>query len=251
MQFSTLALTALLGAFASAQTVHVVSVSTANNNSLVFTPDNIQVPAGDMVQFQFRAGNHSVAQSTFDAPCSPISQHTNQTGAFSGFMPVAASSSTGMIPTWTIMVANTNPMWFYCATGKHCQSGMVMVINENTAANATRSLTEFKKLASAATANVGPLEPPPRAATPTRATRAPAPRARAPRTRPPAAAPRPAPPSAPPAPPPSSSRLPLPCSWVLPWPLSCYKHVARWKKRVLWSSWGSLLILSPFLNPSM
>lgn len=155
MQFSTLALSALLG-LASAQTVHVVSVSTANNNSLIFTPDNIQAPAGDMVQFQFRAGNHSVAQSTFDAPCSPISAHTNQTGAFSGFMPVAASSSTGMIPTWTIMVANTNPMWFYCATGKHCQAGMVMVINENTAANATRSLAEFKKLASAATANVAP-----------------------------------------------------------------------------------------------
>ncbi|ETS78947.1 hypothetical protein PFICI_08800 [Pestalotiopsis fici W106-1] len=155
MQFSVLALSALLG-LASAQTVHVVSVSTVNNNSLIFSPDNIQVPAGDMVQFQFRAGNHSVAQSTFDAPCSPISEHTNQTGAFSGFMPVAASSSTGMIPTWTIMVANTNPLWFYCATGKHCQAGMVMVINENTAANATRSLTEFKKLASAATANVAP-----------------------------------------------------------------------------------------------
>ncbi|KAK6208293.1 hypothetical protein LQW54_006916 [Pestalotiopsis sp. IQ-011] len=155
MQFSTLALSALLG-LASAQTVHVVSVSTAGNNSLIFTPDNVQAPAGDMVQFQFRAGNHSVAQSTFDAPCSPISAHTNQTGAFSGFMPVAASSSTGMIPTWTVMVANTNPMWFYCATAKHCQAGMVMVINENTAANATRSLAEFKKLASAATANVAP-----------------------------------------------------------------------------------------------
>ncbi|KAK6080471.1 extracellular serine-rich protein [Seiridium cupressi] len=154
MQFTTLALAALLG-LASAQTVHVVSVATTNN-SLIFTPDNIQVPAGDMVQFQFRAGNHSVVQSTFDAPCSPISEHTNQTGAFSGFQPVAASSSTGMVPTWTVMVANTNPLWFYCATGKHCQAGMVMVINENTAANATRSLAEFKKLAAAATANVAP-----------------------------------------------------------------------------------------------
>ncbi|KAI1869573.1 hypothetical protein JX265_006663 [Neoarthrinium moseri] len=154
MQFSTVALSALLG-LASAQTVHVVSVATANN-SLIFTPDNIKAPAGDMIQFQFRAGNHSVAQSTFDAPCSPISQHTNQTGVFSGFQPVAASQAMGMVPTWTIMVQNTNPMWFYCATGKHCQAGMVMVVNENTGANATRSLAEFKKLASAATANVAP-----------------------------------------------------------------------------------------------
>ncbi|KAI1855195.1 hypothetical protein JX266_000060 [Neoarthrinium moseri] len=154
MQFSTVALSALLG-LASAQTVHVVSVATANN-SLIFTPDNIKAPAGDMIQFQFRAGNHSVAQSTFDAPCSPISQHTNQTGVFSGFQPVAASQAMGMVPTWTIMVQNTNPMWFYCATGKHCQAGMVMVVNENTGANATRSLAEFEKLASAATANVAP-----------------------------------------------------------------------------------------------
>ena len=129
MQFSTLALSALLGV-ASAQTVHVVSVSTQANNSLIFSPDNIKVPVGDMVQFQFRAGNHSVVQSSFDAPCAPISQSTNQTGLFSGFQPVAASQAMGTIPTWSIMVANQNPMWLYCATGKHCQSGMVMVINE-------------------------------------------------------------------------------------------------------------------------
>ncbi|KAI0124867.1 Cupredoxin [Xylariales sp. AK1849] len=154
MQFSTVALTALLG-LASAQTVHVVSVATSNN-SLVFTPDNIAVPAGDMVQFQFRAGNHSVVQSNFDNPCTPISAHTNMTGMFSGYQPVAASEAMGMIPTYTMMVASTTPMWFYCATGKHCQAGMVMVINENTAANASRSLTAFKDLAKNAVANVAP-----------------------------------------------------------------------------------------------
>jgi uncharacterized cupredoxin-like copper-binding protein len=130
MQFTPLALAALLGVASAQQTVHVVSVSTVSNNSLVFTPDNIKVPAGDMIQFQFRAGNHSVAQSTFDNPCTPISEHTNQTGVFSGFQPVAASMAMGMVPTWTISVQNTNPMWFYCATGKHCQAGMVMVVNE-------------------------------------------------------------------------------------------------------------------------
>jgi plastocyanin len=128
MQFTTLALAALAG-LASAQTVHVVSVSTSNN-SLLFTPDNLVAAAGDMVQFQFRAGNHSVVQSNFDNPCTPISQHTNVTGIFSGYMPVAASAAMGMVPTYTIMVASTTPTWFYCATGKHCQAGMVMVINE-------------------------------------------------------------------------------------------------------------------------
>lgn len=129
MQFSTLALSALLGV-ASAQKVHVVSVG-SKNGSLTFMPDNMKAAAGDMVQFQFRAGNHSVAQSTFDNPCSPISnQMANVTGIFSGYQPVKASEAMGMIPTYTIMVKDTKPMWFYCTQGKHCQAGMTMVLNE-------------------------------------------------------------------------------------------------------------------------
>lgn len=129
MQFSTLALSALLG-LASAQTsVTVVEVS-SKNNSLIFSPDNIKVTAGSMVQFQFLAGNHTVTQSTFDQPCQPISSFSNVTGFHSGFVPVAASANTGSIPTYTIMVNNTTPIWVYCAQAKHCENGMSMVINE-------------------------------------------------------------------------------------------------------------------------
>ncbi|KAH8678131.1 hypothetical protein BX600DRAFT_145487 [Xylariales sp. PMI_506] len=155
MQFSTVTLAALVG-LASAQTVHVVSVSTSNN-SLIFTPDNIAVPAGDFVQFQFRAGNHSVVQSNFDNPCTPIANNVaNTTGVFSGYQPVAAGASTNSIPAWTIAIANTNPIWLYCSQAKHCQAGMSMVINENTTANATRSLANYKVGAAAAAANVAP-----------------------------------------------------------------------------------------------
>merc|ERR1719262_2023784 len=86
-----------------------------------------------MVQFQFAPNNHTVTQSTFDAPCQPIAANSNVTGIYSGFMPVSASSTT--TPTYTVMVKNTTPMWLYCSQGKHCQNGMTMVINENTAAN--------------------------------------------------------------------------------------------------------------------
>ena len=114
---------------AAAQKVTVVTVGMGGN--LTFTPNNIKVPAGEMVQFQFAAGNHTVTQSTFDDPCSPIAQHNkNVTGFHSGFQPVAASAAMGMIPTYTIMVNNTTPLWIYCAQGPHCQKGMVMVINE-------------------------------------------------------------------------------------------------------------------------
>lgn len=113
-----------------AQKVQVVTVSTANN-SLVYTPNNIKANAGEMVQFQFVAGNHTVTQSTFDQPCQPISTiQTNVTGFHSGYQPAAASKETGMIPTYTVMINDSKPIWLYCAQGKHCQSGMVMVINE-------------------------------------------------------------------------------------------------------------------------
>ncbi|KAK8134650.1 extracellular serine-rich protein [Apiospora sp. TS-2023a] len=165
MQFTTFALSALMG-LATAQKVHVVSVASANN-SLIFMPDNLKAAKGDMVQFQFRGGNHSVVQSTFDQPCMPMSMAAaagNSSGAaakgiFSGFMPVAASKAMGMLPTYTVMVADEKPMWFYCSQGKHCQAGMVMVLNENTSANATRSLANYKALAKKATANVSPPTP--------------------------------------------------------------------------------------------
>lgn len=110
--------------------MQVVTVSSANG-SLVYSPDNVKAAVGDMVQFQFVAGNHTVTQSTFDQPCKPInSVMSNVTGFHSGFMPVAASQATGMIPTYTIQVNATTPLWVYCAQGRHCESGMVMVINE-------------------------------------------------------------------------------------------------------------------------
>ncbi|KAI0013250.1 hypothetical protein F4779DRAFT_613778 [Xylariaceae sp. FL0662B] len=154
MHFSTTVLAALLGV-ASAQNVHVVSVGTTDG-SPVFKPDNIKANVGEMIQFQFRGGNHSVAQSTFDNPCSPISQSSNMTGFFTGYQPVDASQAMGMIPTYTMMVTSMTPMWLYCTQAKHCQNGMVMVVNENTGMNASRSLPAFKKAAAAATANVAP-----------------------------------------------------------------------------------------------
>ncbi|EFX06362.1 hypothetical protein CMQ_6683 [Grosmannia clavigera kw1407] len=146
MQFSTLALSALLST-ASAVSVTVVKVANVNN-ALIYSPDSITAKAGDMVQFQFEAGNHTVTQSTFDQPCQPISDFTKTVGFHSGFIPVTAAS--GVIPTYTITINDTKPIWVYCAQGKHCEAGMVMVINQNTTANATRSLEGYKALAAKA-----------------------------------------------------------------------------------------------------
>lgn len=127
--------------------VHVVRVSNKSGN-LVYEPNDIKAAVGTMVQFQFypkvcelcldvggrvlliamSLQNHSVVQSTFDQPCQPINNiMPNVPGFFSGFMPVAAKAST--MPAWTVMINDTKPIWFYCSQGKHCQAGMVGVIN--------------------------------------------------------------------------------------------------------------------------
>ncbi|KAK0613340.1 Cupredoxin [Immersiella caudata] len=147
MQFATLALAAL-ASVASAQRVTVVRV--AQNGSLTYTPNDIRVNVGEMVQFQFAAGNHTVTQSTFDQPCQPISMHSNVTGFHSGFVPAAASAAQNQMSIFTINVTNTNPMWIYCAQGRHCENGMVMVINAPTAAGTNRTLANHRALAAQA-----------------------------------------------------------------------------------------------------
>ncbi len=84
-----------------------------------------------MVQFQFLGGNHTATQSNFDNQCQPINNFNSSIAGFhSGFIPAAASAAMGMTATYTVMINNTNPIWVYCSQGKHCESGMSMVINE-------------------------------------------------------------------------------------------------------------------------
>ncbi|KZV92847.1 Cupredoxin [Exidia glandulosa HHB12029] len=91
------------------------------NGGLTFTPDRATAKKGDTIIFHFAAGNHTVTQSTFAAPCTPMSG-----GADSGFMPVAQLAN----PNFTFVVPDdTKPLWMFCKQGKHCQSGMVFSLN--------------------------------------------------------------------------------------------------------------------------
>ncbi|KAK0389798.1 hypothetical protein NLU13_3371 [Sarocladium strictum] len=159
MQYSALTLAALAG-MAQAINVHVVNVGwnpVNNATGLRYWPDKMQAAAGDMVQFQFWAGAHTVTQSNFDNVCTPINEvNSSIAGVDSGAMPVAASADKREIPTYTVMINNTAPLWFYCKTGQHCKAGMAMVINENTSANSTRSLENYKSLAAGDAVNTNP-----------------------------------------------------------------------------------------------
>jgi len=133
--------------------VQVVKVSDKNGD-LRFIPDNIQAPVGSMIQFQYYPKNHSVVQAGFAAPCVPLEQSnaTAGPGFFSGFMPVDAGSQTK--PTFTIMVNTQAPIWFYCSQAKHCQGGMVGVINA--VAGSPKNIDTFRAAAAAAPANLSP-----------------------------------------------------------------------------------------------
>lgn len=75
--------------------------------------------------------NNSVVQASFDKPCRPL-----QNGFASGFIPID-SSSEGV--DFSVVLNDTEPVYFYDAQGSRCRSGMVGSIN----AYAGPSLTRF------------------------------------------------------------------------------------------------------------
>lgn len=120
----------------SAVDVHVVHVGMNPDTNVTgnkFWPEKLEAAPGSMVQFQFWAGNHTVTQSNFADPCTPITKREDGTeimGIKSGFQPVEESASMGQIPTFTVTINESTPLWFYCGQATHCQKGMSMVINE-------------------------------------------------------------------------------------------------------------------------
>ncbi|ORY62471.1 Cupredoxin, partial [Pseudomassariella vexata] len=134
-------ITTNLAAAAAGNIVPVV----VGGNSLTYTPNSVTANPGDVVQFQFNARNHTVTQSAAEAPCKPL--HGPAPGVNSGF--IAFDAASGMVGTFNMPVTNTSPMFLYCATGPHCQMGMVMTINAN-----ADQLIQYAQLAAAQTENI-------------------------------------------------------------------------------------------------
>jgi plastocyanin len=126
-----------------------VQTITVGRNPLKMEPADVVVPAGNIIEFHFYSGAHSVAQSAFDSPCQPL----NATGGgfFSGSQAVQSGTGANVFR----VVSTGQPMWYYCATARHCQGGMVGVINKP-ANNAARTLEAYTTAARAAPANVAP-----------------------------------------------------------------------------------------------
>ncbi|ROT36444.1 Cupredoxin [Sodiomyces alkalinus F11] len=103
----------------SAGETHVVLVG---DSGRTFSPDNVNAAVGDIVEFHFVSNGHSVAQSSFDAPCQPRDNNAFFSGRVRGEI-------------FSVEVTSEDPIWYYCAEGNHCRGGMVGAINAPTSGN--------------------------------------------------------------------------------------------------------------------
>lgn len=125
-----------------AAATHTVTVG--GPGGLIYEPDQLEnVPVGDMVIFEFLAQNHTVTQSTFDAPCAAM-----EGGMDTGHQP-NPNNTVVPAPQVAMQVTSGDPLCmfffhnapflsrkhltifsgFYCKTGNHCGEGMVFSIN--------------------------------------------------------------------------------------------------------------------------
>ncbi|KAF2868964.1 Cupredoxin [Massariosphaeria phaeospora] len=124
-------------------THRIFAGATTENGGLHYEPQNVVAEPGDVIEFHFLPKNHTVTQSSFDAPCEPL-EH----GVFSGFN---FRTDAGEAPNvFTFTVLNKEPFWYYCSqtNGDHCQKGMAGVINQNF--DGEKTLAAYKEKAKTA-----------------------------------------------------------------------------------------------------
>jgi len=121
------------------------TVQVGASSQLAFSPTNVTAAVGDTISFVFNPKNHTVTQSTFTAPCQPMSG-----GVDSGFQPVAAGAAN--VPSFTVTVNATTPLWFFCHQTGHCEQGMVFAVNPT----ANKSFETFQATAKASSADGTP-----------------------------------------------------------------------------------------------
>jgi len=122
-----------------------IDIQVGDGAKLLYSPEAVFASPGDHVVFHFHPKNHTVTQSSFANPCG------RKDGGFnSGFHPVPANQ-TENLPTYTVTVNDTQPIWVYCAQNlrlpsSHCGAGMVFAINCGPDGS-NNSFTNFKQAA--------------------------------------------------------------------------------------------------------
>ncbi|PCG91298.1 Cupredoxin [Penicillium occitanis (nom. inval.)] len=148
--FISLLINSIVQPFAQSTSTFTINVSNKDGD-IGFFPDILEAQLGDEVKFVFWPTNHSVAVSSFHQPCRPRAGGSET--FFTGFMPV--ENGTDTLPTFAINITDiSNAIWFYCGQARHCQEGMVGVIN----IPSDLTLDQYRVLASAASDNTVPSQ---------------------------------------------------------------------------------------------
>ncbi|SMR64316.1 unnamed protein product [Zymoseptoria tritici ST99CH_3D1] len=134
---STLSIASVLAVLAG-QTLAVTHM--VMTDGIAFSPSSVSnVASGDEISVTFSTQiPHNIISSTFDAPCT-----YNEAGG-------VASLTYKKGEVFVFKVNSTDPQWFYCSVGDHCNEGMIFAINpsstetveeaQNKAANADITL---------------------------------------------------------------------------------------------------------------
>ncbi|KAH7370901.1 Cupredoxin [Rhexocercosporidium sp. MPI-PUGE-AT-0058] len=138
---STASAAAASSTSSSSGTVHTVKVG---DGDIVFSPNSMKAAVGDSVEFHFYPATHSVAQSSFAAPCVPL----NDTSFFSGGVKTASGMNDQV---FTITVTDASPIWYYCGFPGHCAGGMAGVINPP--ADGSKTIEQYIAAAANATSS--------------------------------------------------------------------------------------------------
>jgi plastocyanin len=117
----------VMGASGSGATHTVIVAPT--QGVLRYVPFAVNASVGDTIKFMWGANNHTVTKSSALTPCNKTSDALFNTGRQDkGF-------------TFTQVVNDTNPTFFYCGTPGHCQKGMFGIINPPSALGAPTSVS--------------------------------------------------------------------------------------------------------------
>jgi len=142
MKFSIASSVAIIAAFApslisAANLTVIVGANSAGQAGIEFDPQQVTAKEGDIVNFEFRGGNHTVTQSSLANPCSwQFNTATKQNGFNSGFVPFNATSR--QVGVFSVQITDpSTPIWFFCGRPPHCKSGMFGAINAPTTGNKT------------------------------------------------------------------------------------------------------------------
>ncbi|KIL64606.1 hypothetical protein M378DRAFT_126435 [Amanita muscaria Koide BX008] len=137
--FKVLSVGACLLPFISAFTfiVYVGKNEVTGQKGLGFDPSDINPVVGDIVSFTFASGTHSVVQSTFDHPCTPINGGYNS-GSHTVDANIPLNDTT--LPVGQLYINDTIPQWFFDQASGQCQQGAVMAVNPTV----TQNVTAFK-----------------------------------------------------------------------------------------------------------